>query len=118
MSRSAPIEIAWANRKLEKSCSSDKRGRQQWGPQKWAILQRRLATLAAAPALKDMDGVPGRCHQLQADRAGRFAVYLWGSYRLVFVPGDEPLPLLDAGGLDRAHVTRIIIEEVVDYHGD
>jgi proteic killer suppression protein len=67
--------------------------------------------------LRDLEGVPGNCHQLHADRAGDFAMYLWGSYRLVFQPDHDPVPELPAGGIDRALVTRIIVKEVVDYHG-
>lgn len=81
-------------------------------------MKRRLATLRAAPTLKDMDGVPGRCHQLSADRAGEFAVALWAAYRLVFVPGHDPLPVVEDGGIARDLVTKISITEVVDYHGD
>lgn len=80
------------------------------------MLKRRLATLRAAPTLKDMDGAPGRCHALSANRAGYFAVSLWGQYRLVFAPNHEPVPRLDDGGIDRAGITRIEIIEVVDYH--
>lgn len=82
------------------------------------MLKRRLATLAAAPALADMANLPGRCHALRGDRQGDFAVNLWGSYRLVFGPNHDPVPTLADGGLDRSRVTRILIKEVVDYHGD
>jgi toxin HigB-1 len=71
----------------------------------------------AAPTLQDMEGAPGNCHQLRADRAGEFAVYLWGSYRLVFEADHDPPPLREDGGIDRTRVTRISIKEVVDYHG-
>lgn len=76
-----------------------------------------MASLTAAPTLQDMEGVPGNCHQLHADRAGEFAVDLWGSYRLIFEPGHNPLPELPDGGIDRARVTKIVIKEVIDYHG-
>lgn len=112
------IEISWSDRKLEKSCASDKVGRRKWGADRWRLLQRRLASLLAAPTLKDLDGVPGRCHQLQADRRGQFAMSLWGSYRLVFVPDHDPVPTQADGGIDRSLVTKISIAEVVDYHGD
>ncbi len=65
-----------------------------------------------------MEGVPGRCHQLSANRAGEFAVDLWGSYRLIFEPRHTPVPRLQDGGIDTTQVTRITIKEVVDYHGD
>jgi proteic killer suppression protein len=102
---------------LEKACSDDRRGTKRWGADHWSLLKRRLATLTAAPTLQDVEGAPGRCHQLRADRAGEFAVNLWSSYRLVFEPDHNPLPLRDDGGIDRARVTKIVIKEVVDYHG-
>jgi proteic killer suppression protein len=64
-----------------------------------------------------MDKVPGNCHALIADRAGGFAVSLWGAFRLIFEPDHDPLPTLDGGALDRTKVTHIIILEVTDYHG-
>src|SRR4051812_39357530 len=82
---SSPIDIAWSDRKLAKSCASDRNGQRRWGADHWKLLKRRLASLDAAPTLIDMEGVPGRCHQLHEDRRDQFAVALWGSYRLVFV---------------------------------
>lgn len=65
-----------------------------------------------------MAGAPGKCHPLAADRSGQFALGLWGQFRLVFVPDQDPMPRLADGGLDQALVTKISIWEVVDYHGD
>ncbi len=112
------IEISWSDHKLEKSCATDKAGRKKFGADHWKLLQRRLASLLAAPTLKDMDGVPGHCHTLGADRRGQFAVSLWGSYRLVFVPDHDQIPWLPDGGIDLTLVTKVSITEVVDYHGD
>lgn len=111
------IDISWSDRKLEKSCASDKNGQRRWGADDWKLIKRRLASLIAAPTLKHMDGVPGRCHLLSADRNGQFAVHLSGAHRLVFAPDHDPVPLLDDGGIDTSLVTRIVITEVVDYHG-
>jgi proteic killer suppression protein len=112
------IEISWSSQKLEKDCSTDANGRRCWGAQQWAVLKRRLAVLLAAPTLAHMDGLPGNCHALRADRAGEFAVNLWGPYRLIFAPDHDPLPRLPDGGLNRAEVTKIKIREVADYHGN
>ncbi len=117
MSRSFVIEIAWSSRKLEKSCSSDRLGAKRWGADHWKILRRRWEQLRAAPTLADMDGVPGNCHQLTADRGGAFAVDLWGPYRLIFALDHDPVPALPDGGIDKSQVTKIKIEEAVDYHG-
>lgn len=112
------IDIAWSDRKLAKTCASDRVGQRTWGADHWKLLKRRLASLEAAPTLADMDGVPGRCHPLRADRRSEFAVTLWGSYRLVFVADHDPMPTFADGGIDLTRVTRILIREVVDYHGD
>lgn len=45
-------------------------------------------------------------------------MHLWGQYRLVFTPDHDPVPRLDDGGIDRASVRAIRIEEIVDYHGN
>lgn len=115
--RRSAIEISWSSTKLDKACSDDRQGRKNWGADNWKLLKRRLTALQAAPTLGDMDGTPGNCHELRADRKGEFALYLWGSYRLVFEPVDEPLPTRPDGGIDRIRVTKIEIKEVVDYHG-
>ena len=111
------IDISWSDRKLQKSCSSDKDGKRTFGADQWKALKSRIVSLEAAPTLADMQGVPGRFHELSADRAGQFALDLRASSRLIFQPDHEPMPLLDDGGIDRTHVTKIMITEVVDYHG-
>ena len=95
---------------------SDGAGQRKWGADNWKILKRRLAALRAAPTLRDMEGTPGRCHALGADRKGQFALDLWSAVRLVFSP-ESPAPLREDGGIDLVQVTSIVIEEVVDYHG-
>lgn len=77
----------------------------------------RVALLSSAGTLADLTHTPGRLHPLKGDRAGQFALDLWGSFRLVFEPANVPLPKLPDGGLDRTRVTKIRILEVVDYHG-
>lgn len=111
------IDISWSDEKLAKSCSSEKLGRRRWGADRWKLLKRRLESLEGAPTLQDLEGVPGHCHRLKADRRDQFAMSLSGSYRLVFVPDHDPIPTLPDGGVDRARVTRILITDVVDYHG-
>lgn len=117
MAWSGIIDISWSDRKLQKSCASDKNGKRTFGADQWKVLKRRIFSLEVAPTLADMNGVPGRCHQLSADRSGQFSLDLRGSYRLIFQPNYESVPLRDDGGIDRTRVTKIVITEVVDYHG-
>ena len=87
---------------------------------------RSLVSAEAAPGhtsrratLKDMAGAPGKYHPTSGrSPGGQFALGLWGQFRLVFVPDQDPMPRLADGGLDQALVTKISIWEVVDYHGD
>jgi proteic killer suppression protein len=114
--RGAIIHIEWSDRKLAKSCMTDANGQKRFGPQRWKLLRRRIATLQAAQSLSDIRGVGG-FHQLTADYGGSFAVNLDGPYRLVFKPDHDPLPTLAGGGVDEAAITRVVITEVVNYHG-
>ena len=118
VSRRTVIEISWSSRRLEKACSDDRQGQKHWGSDNWKILKRRLAALLGAPTLADVENSPGKCHQLHADRDGDFAINLWGSYRLIFQPAQDPPPTLKDGGIDTTLVTKIEIKEVVDYHGN
>ncbi len=117
MAGSDIIDISWSDRKLQKSCSSDKDGRRTFGAEQWKVLKRRLVSLEAALTLAEMEGVPGNCHQLSVDRSQQFAVDLRGAYRLIIEPNHDPVPRLATGGIDRSLVTKIVITEVVDYHG-
>jgi len=60
---------------------------------------------------------PARCHPLQGDRAGEFAVDVHQPYRLIFEPANDPIPKKEDGSIDLKKITRIRILEVEDYHG-
>lgn len=110
------IEIAWTDPKMGRTAARESLALRTWGKDRWNVIRRRLASLAAAPTLADMRGVPGRFHQLAGDRAHQFALRINANERLVLEPDHNPLPALPAGGVDLAAVTRIRIIEVVDYH--
>lgn len=111
----AIIDIAWSDRKLAKSCSTDATGRKRFGAARWKLIKKRLFVLAAAPALADLRGLAG-FHALRADRSGHYALALDGPYRLVFRPDHNPVPTLRDGGVDAAAIARITVTEVVNYH--
>ncbi len=115
--RAITIDISWRNRKLEKTIASARTAQAAFGADGFKVLRRRLAALAAAPTLRDLEGTPGNLHPLRGGRDGQFALNLAGGSRLVVEADHDPLPVLADGGLDRAHVTKVTILEVVDYHG-
>lgn len=76
----------------------------------------RLRDLEAAPCLEDMRTLPGKCHELEADRAGQLAIEVSGGKRLILEPAHKPAPAKRDGGLDWTAVTAVRILALVDYH--
>lgn len=107
--------MRWRDEKHGRDAADDRRGKRRWG-ELWPMLRRRLAMLRGAATLADLRDAPGHCHELSGDRAGRLALRLTGNMRLVFIPDHEPVPTNDDGGLTWEAVTKVSIEEVVDYH--
>lgn len=101
---------------LEKLCNDDRTARKKLGAACAKKLRSRLDDLDAVSNLEAMRMLPGRCHELKGNLAGRLAVELQGGFRLVFRPEDEPPPLKDDGGLDWRSVTSIRVVSVEDYH--
>lgn len=110
------IDIGFDDGKLARDCSDNARGQRRFGA-RWPTLKRRLAILRSAPTLQDLRNAPGHCHELTGDRRGSLAVRLSANERLLFRIDHDPPPRDDQGGLSWQHVTKIVIEEVVDYHG-
>ena len=80
-------------------------------------LKQRMSELKAAVVLADISHLPPpRCHELIDNRAGQLSVDLRHPYRLIFIPADDPIPILEDGGLDKNAVTSIEIIEIVDTH--
>jgi proteic killer suppression protein len=111
------IVIRWADTGLEVVCTSESAGKRRFTPAVFKALQRRLVDIAAAPSLDVMRALPGKCHQLTGDRTSQFAVHLDGQYRLVFEPDHQPIPIDTSGGIDWREVNKVVILEVVNYHG-
>ena len=110
------MKIEFRTKKLEKLCSSGQTMRAKWGPRMAKVIKRRLADLEAAETLEEMLNLPGHCHELSSDRKGTLAVNLVHPYRLLLRPDHNPPPSKRDGGLDWKRVTRIEVEEVLDYH--
>lgn len=110
------MDIAFATADLAEVCNNARTAQRKLGAACAKKLRRRLDDLAAAATLEVCRKLPGRCHELKGDLAGRLAMDLDGGYRLVFQPSLEPAPTKADGGLDWGQVTSITIEAVEDYH--
>jgi toxin HigB-1 len=108
------MEITFSDRKLQKLCEQEAVAQRKLGANCARKLKTRLADLAAASSVIEL--VAGRPHPLKGDRTGEFAVDLEGGKRLVFQPGNEPIPLMEDGSINWSEVTAVCIIFIGDYH--
>ena len=110
------MELLFASEALRKRMEDEKAMAKAYGD-RTKPLKLRLALLSQAVSLADIPHTPPpRRHRLGGTREGQYAVDLRHPWRLIFEPANDPLPLLDDGGLDLSAVTKVRILEVTDYH--
>lgn len=111
------MEVVFRTRKLQKASNSEELLKREYGAENGRLIMRRLLVLQSANSLGDVPrDKPDRCHALDGERRGQFAVDVKHPFRIVFEPANNPLPLRDNGELDLARVTSICILSIEDYH--
>ena len=111
------MEIRFSTSRLETLLNSERNFAREYGPRMARAVRARLLTLQAAETLSQVStALPERRHQLTQNRDEQYAVRIDRQYRLVFVPGHDPIPRRPDGGIDTDLVTIIVITEVIDYH--
>lgn len=108
------MELRFKDKKLREICEIRAVAERKLGAACARRLLLRLQELEAAQRVTVL--VAGNPHPLKGDRAGMFALDLVGGRRLVFAPGNDPVPRLSQGGTDWSRVTIVCIEYVGDYH--
>ena len=110
-------EVSFSGTRLQKLCNSAAKLRGEYGSRMAALIQQRLSELADAETLSVMRTIPGaHCHELGQNLKGHLAVTLVQPNRLLFRPGDNPIPRKPDGGLDWDQVRSVVIVGVGDYH--
>lgn len=110
------MDITFSNTRIQKLCSSHRDLQSLLGAGGARKAAAHLASLRAANSLDDFRGLPGRCHELKADRAGELALSLPDGKSLIFEPAANPAPTKPDGGVDWRGVQAIRILEITDYH--
>ena len=110
------MEITFKTKKLLVLCNDSRKAAKELGQACAKKLRSRLDDLEACRSLEDMRSLPGRCHELTVELAGKLAVDLQGGMRLIFEPNREPPPTKPDGGLDWREITEIRVVDVRDYH--
>ncbi len=111
------MDITFGDNKLLKCANEQKYARKTLGSLRAEKLEKRLKELRAASALEDVRNLPqARYHELTGNRKGQLACNLDHPYRLIFLPGNNPVPRKPDGGLDWSQITAIEILGIEDYH--
>jgi toxin HigB-1 len=110
------MQVSFATTTVKDICESRKLATKKHGAPCATKLGRRLADLAAAPALEEFRSLPGRCHELTGDLEGKLALDLSGGKRLIIEPDHNPVPTHPDGGLSWKEVTAVQVVDIQDYH--
>lgn len=108
--------ILFRSEKERKLFNDDAALQKKWGQDMAGRIRHRLDDLRASPSLDSAKNLPGRLHELTADRAGQLSIDLKHPQRLLFEAADDPLPSKADGGLDWTQVRTIRVIEVGDTH--
>jgi proteic killer suppression protein len=110
------LELEFATTRVQKQCSNERALQRAFGDGCARKLRAHLKSLQAAESLEEFRSLPGRCHELTAERAGQLALELPDGKRLIFEPTAEPPPAKADGGLDWAAVRAVRVLSIADYH--
>lgn len=110
------MKLSYKSNKLEKSLTNDKEILKSFGSLAKKIKQRvtelreadNLAVIATLPFM--------RLHPYIGDRKGEWSIDVFKNWRICFEIANEPIPILEDGGVNLAKVTSIKIMTVEDPH--
>lgn len=110
------MEITFEDNNLRKCANDDRLAVKKLGQRCAELYKRRLDDLQAATSLEDVRHLPGRFHELTANRKGEWACDLVHPLRLIFTPHEKPIPTDGDGKYIWAEIKGIEIIEIKDYH--
>lgn len=109
------VEVRYASNHIRKLVEDESFRKRKLG-QNIKKFVFRIAQLSSAPHFESLRGIPGRFHELSADRKGQWACDLVGKDRLVFRPCVDAVTLDDNGQYIWAEIHCVEVLEIVDYH--
>jgi proteic killer suppression protein len=108
--------ITFADKKLKRYANNIRTAVRKLGAKRAELYQRRLEDIAAAESFSDLKYLPGNYHKLRQDRKDQWACDLDQPYRLIFKPGEDPIPKNEAGVQILSEIRTVEIIEIKDYH--
>ena len=110
------MDITFSDKNLRKCANDDTYARKRLGALRARLFKQRLDDMAASESLEDLRYMPGKFHELTKNRKGQWACHLDGSYRLIFTPHENPVPVSPQGIFIWAEIKGVEIIEIKDYH--
>lgn len=101
------MKIEYRTRKLEKQCTEFKNAQKAYGIEMASKISQRINELMAATSVDMMVQFSiGRCHSLNGDRKGEYALDLTQPYRLIFKIVEHDIEVIDV----------VLVTSIEDYH--
>jgi plasmid maintenance system killer protein len=111
------LVISYATRQLGRLLASETELVRRYGDRLGRRIVARVSLLRSLPTLGAGHAFPELgLHQLGQNRDEQFAIKLDGANRLILTVANDPIPRKADGGIDLSAVTRVEIQEIVDYH--
>lgn len=110
------MRLSYKNSKLKKSLTTDKGLAKSYGTLAKKIKQR-INQLESADNLEHISKLLAlRLHQHQGNGKGTWSIDIQQNWRILFEIDQNPIPVLEDGGVNLKAVTIISIESVTDPH--
>jgi len=110
------MKYTFKNNKLKKSLTLDKEIFKSYGDIARKVKQR-ISEIGSFETLADLATLPAlRVHPLSGDKKDLWSVTIVKNWRIIFEIDQDPVPILEDGGIDKAQVTSIKILSIQDYH--
>lgn len=98
------MQVEYKNDKLRKVCTIAYYAQRQYGEKMSYKIHQRIDELRAASSVEELLKFHiGRCHLLQGDRKGQYAMDLIHPYRLIFAKLGNEIEIVN-------------VIEIIDYH--
>ena len=98
------MKVTYKNKRIEKVCTNAVEAEKKYSREMAEKIQSRIDLIEAAESIDMMVQYRmGRCHPLQGNRKGQYAVDLVHPFRLVFEVHEDEIQIAN-------------IIEIVDYH--
>ena len=110
------MKITFATTKLEKYANNHALAIKKLGNNRGNLFHQRIDDMRDIESFNDLQYLPGKFHNLSANRNGQWSCNLDHPYRLIFEPGINPVPTNEHGTPLLTEIKIVNIIEIADYH--